>query len=61
MFEKQSHVDPFESSGTSPTKQAPALSPEEIHLFAEAMQEIFDSPYAQFVAQSEQGVGKAGA
>ena len=54
MFAKQSHVDPFESSGTSPTKKQAILSPEEIHEFVLAMQRIFDepSPYEEFVAKA---------
>ena len=41
----RNHVDPFESSGNSPTKQAPALSPEELHLWADAIEKIFNLPY----------------
>jgi hypothetical protein len=52
MFEKQSHVDEYVSSGTSPTKQAPALSPEELHLWADAIEKIFNEPYP-LVAQPE--------
>jgi hypothetical protein len=43
----RNHVDPFESSGNSPTKQAPALSPEELHLWADAMEKIFNDPFAE--------------
>jgi hypothetical protein len=51
----RNHVDPFESSGTSPTRTTPpSLSAEEIHLFAEAMERIFNEP--ALVTQSE---GKA--
>jgi hypothetical protein len=59
-----SHKNEYLSSGSSPTpikqKQAtsPALSSEDLHAFAEAMQRIFDEPCA---LAPEEFVGKAAA
>ena len=56
MFKKQSHVDPYTSSGTRTS--APELSAEDLHEFSLAMQRIFDEPLA---AQPELFRRKAGA
>ncbi len=50
MFEKQSHVDEYVSSGTSPTNPSATLSAEDLHEFALAMQRIFDEPPAPAVS-----------